>query len=187
MATIEPKWPTLSIIGPTKAGKTTLRSRLAFEFSPNTRTQRVSALVVSLQVSPPKYLAIIDGGGEVYAQQFKLAEICDRLCIVLDHNSSDSDPQIDQSRLADQAKFLAQIRHHLDEYKAGPKQWVHLLMNKRDLWEALDSSQSDILDRFCHEEAEKWRHAKHAETIEARRHSNNKPDDIAGFVAMLKK
>lgn len=56
--------PVLSIIGPTQTGKTTLRHRLAFSPAPLTRTQQITAYVTSLPMSPPRYVAVLDGGGE---------------------------------------------------------------------------------------------------------------------------
>src|SRR5712672_897833 len=64
----------ISIIGPTQVGKTTLRNCLAIDTAKATRTQEVGACVVALQTVPPSYVAILDGGGEQLAQQFRIAE-----------------------------------------------------------------------------------------------------------------
>jgi hypothetical protein len=115
LSDVSPAIPKLSIIRPSQTGKTTLKHRLSFDFSPLVRTQQITAKVVSLQTTPPRYIAILDGGGERYPQQFKLAEVCDCLCVVLDHNISDTDLAVSAARLSEHKAFLKQIRHHLDE------------------------------------------------------------------------
>jgi len=183
---IFPQITSLAIIGPTQAGKTTLKHRLSFDVAPPTRTQQASAYVTSLQTTPPRYIAILDGGGERYPQQFKLAEICEYLCIVIDHNISDTDPAVDQSRLHDHEAFLKQIRHHLDESNAPTKQWIHFLANKHDLWKCAAPEQRLSFDSFCKNEIEKWKQGRFAKTVDLYEHSNDTPNDIARFMALLK-
>jgi hypothetical protein len=183
---IFPRITSLAIIGPTQAGKTTLKHRLSFDVAPPTRTQQASAYVTSLQTTPPRYIAILDGGGERYPQQFKLAEICEYLCIVIDHNISDTDPAVDQSRLHDHEAFLKQIRHHLDESNAPTKQWIHFLANKHDLWKCAAPEQRLSFDSFCKNEIEKWKLGRFAKTVDLYEHSNDIPNDIARFMALLK-
>jgi hypothetical protein len=183
---IFPKITSLAIIGPTQAGKTTLKHRLSFDIASPTRTQQASAYVTSLQTTPPKYIAILDGGGERYPQQFKLAEICEYLCIVIDHNISDTDPAVDESRLHDHEAFLKQIRHHLDESNAPTKQWILFLANKHDLWKCAAPEQRVNFDRFCKNEIEKWKQGRFANTVDLYEHSNDIPNDIARFMTLLK-
>lgn len=181
-----PPIQSLAIIGPTQTGKTTLKHRLAFDVAPPTRTQQASAYVTSLQTTPPRYIAILDGGGERYPQQFKLAEICEYLCIVIDHNISDTDPAVDESRLHDHEAFLKQIRHHLDESGAPAKQWIHFLANKHDLWKCATPEQQMRFDRFCKSEIERWKQGRFAKTVDLYEHSNDISNDIARFMALLK-
>lgn len=184
---VSPAVQTLAIIGPTQAGKTTLKHRLSFDLVPSIRTQQASAYVTSLQTTPPAYLAILDGGGEKFPQQFKLAEVCEYLCIVIDHNMSDTDSTVDERRLNDHDAFLKQIRHHLDESGAPMKQWIHFLVNKRDLWKSATPEQKQRFDLFCKEEVEKWKLGRFAKTVELDEHSNDIPNDIARFMTLLKK
>jgi hypothetical protein len=183
---VYPPIPKLAIIGPSQAGKTTLRNRLSFDVSQLTRTQHITCYVTSLQTSPPKYLAILDGGGERFAQQFKLAEVCDYLCVVIDHNVSDSDSEIDKDRLAEHEEFLRQVKHYLDESHSREKLWVHFLINKHDLWVSETAKQRNKLDAFGRSETEKWRQAKRAKRVDYRPHSNNSADDLGQFMAVLK-
>ena len=176
----------LAIIGPGRAGKTTLRNRLAFDLSPLTRTQEISAYVASLQTHPQKYLAILDGQGDRFAQQFKLAELCDCLCIVIDHNASDSDAAIDPVRVSQHRDFLTQIKHHLDQSGAGKKQRTYILMNKRDLWASAPKDQQAALIEFVKGETEGWKNEKRAKKVDFRAHSNNIHEDVAQFMSLLK-
>jgi len=115
LGNVSPPLPTVAIIGATQAGKTTLKNRLAHEHTSTERTQSISAFIISLQTAPPIPIAILDGGGDKYAQQFKIAEICDYLCIMIDHNISDAEISVNKDRLSDHASFLKQVGHHLDE------------------------------------------------------------------------
>jgi hypothetical protein len=176
----------LSIVGISQAGKTTLRTRLAVDPSSHGRTQRMTAQVISLQTAPASYIAILDGGGERYPQQFKITEMCDYLCIVVDHNVSDSDTSINTARLAEHRAFLAQVRHHLDQVGRGPIPIVHFLLNKHDLWISAPAKKQHELLRFCADELQKWRDRKNAGDATYKAHSNEKPDDVAAFMSLLK-
>jgi hypothetical protein len=67
LAKVHPPVPTLGVVGPSKAGKTTLKSRLSHQPTPTERTQVVRAYIAPLVTTPVKYIAILDGGGESYA------------------------------------------------------------------------------------------------------------------------
>lgn len=179
--------PRLAIIGVSQAGKTTLRSRLAVEPVVRGRTQQMTAQVISLQTSPPTFLAILDGGGERFPQQFKLAETCDYLCIVLDHNQSDTLVPIERSRMEEHEAFLRQVRHHLDQAQAAPVKQVHMLLNKHDLWKQAPVKKQSELLKFCADEAKKWKDGKNAESSDFKSHSNENPEDIAQLMNLLKK
>jgi hypothetical protein len=186
LSNVSPSIPMLSIIGPAQAGKTTLRHRLSFDFSTPARTQQISAFVVSLQTSPPSFFAILDGGGEKLAQQFKIAQLCDCLCIVIDHNKSDSDPAIDVDRLSEHEEFLNQVKHYLDESKATPKLWTRFLINKHDLWSSAPPEERSKLENLCKGEVEKWQVGRRAERVDFCAHSNNATQDVAKFMNLLK-
>jgi len=184
---ISPKITTLAIIGPSKAGKTTLKDRLTFSVSGYVRTQDVTAHIVALQTTPPTFMAILDGGGEKYAQQFKIAESCDCLCAIIDHNASDTDASVDPQRLLEHEAFLKQIRHYLDENNSAPKRWVQFLVNKHDLWANASAGEQADLTKFCTDEVGRWRQGNRAARIEIANHSNSDASDISGFVDLLKR
>lgn len=184
---IHPALKKLSIIGQSQAGKTTLKNRLAFDRMPVRRTQNISAYIASLQTAPPTYIAILDGDGDRYSQQFILAEKCDLLCIVVDHNKSDAATLIDSLRTADHQSFLKQVKHHLDQAGVARKSWVQLLINKRDLWRTEPKSDQDKLVAIFASEAEEFQRGKYAEHVESQVHSNDIAHDVALFMEQLKK
>jgi hypothetical protein len=127
---VHPPIPKLSIVGASQTGKTTLRQSLSLGTEVIDRTQEITAVVLALNSSPPRYVAVLDGSGERSPQQFKILERCDLLCIVFDHNKSDIDPVVEDDRLNEHSLFLQQIGHHLDESGSGKKRWVHFLFNR---------------------------------------------------------
>ncbi len=183
---ISPPVMTLAVVGPSMVGKTTLKDRLSFTDSANIRTQDTSAYIASFQTAPPTYIAILDGGGERFSHQFKLAEQCQCLCVVIDHNASDSDIEIDAQRLEKHREFSRQIRQYLDDGSVARKIWVRLLINKHDLWGTLSVEKQKIISDFYTEELAYWRQGNRAASIEALVFSNEDASDVAKFVEKLK-
>jgi GTPase SAR1 family protein len=186
LSDVDPTPIKFSIVGPSMSGKTTLRNRLSFVAHEPTRTQSVSAQIVALQTAPPALIAILDGGGEKFAQQFDLAANCDYLCLLIDHNSSDVDTSVDRSRLDQHAEFLKQIRHFLDESRLPAKRSIRILFNKRDLWEKASQSDLDALKLFQENELRQWKEGSRGQDIAVQLHSNDNAADIASFIDYLK-
>lgn len=180
-----PPLPKLAIIGPADSGKTTLKSRLSFRAPPGTRTPWPSAYIAAVPSTPPGYLAVLDASEETYTQQFRMAEACDFLCIVMDHNAADATIALSPSRLKEQEVFLKRIRRHLAESPAGRKQWIQILINKRDLWQKSTPDERVAFDYLCAKEAGNWKERNLAETVESHPHSNRKAKDVARFTDAL--
>lgn len=176
------KIPSISIIGPSRAGKTTLRNRLSFLRNPTVRTNSLSVQIVSLPVAPTQYVALLDGGGHVYQHQFELAETCDHLCIVLDHNSSDTAPEPDGARIEKHADFLEQVSNSIREYRKSKLKTILFLWNKRDLWELGNEDSLAEFHEFQKETVASWRNANYASETFDTVHSNEVPDDVAKVV-----
>lgn len=122
----------VGLVGNSGAGKTTLANNLLGEDWPNSRTQNVGATVVRLP-RKDKNVALLDGSGEEYSQQFSVAEKADELIMLIDHNSSHNNSGLDQSRIKKHFEFADQLCRHLSA--AGGKRWsILVLVNKRDLW-----------------------------------------------------
>jgi hypothetical protein len=185
LADVWPRIPTIAIVGPSMAGKTTLKSRLSFRPTPHERTQTVTAYVISLPTSPQRYVALLDGGGEQFAQQFRIAEPAEYLCVVADHNSSDTDSAIDQRRVDAHAEFFRQIRGHLVESNSTGKERIEILVNKRDLWQSAPKDQRDAFERFWTAEERQWKDGRFGKIVALKAHSNEIPDDIAKFAQIL--
>lgn len=186
LSLVSDRLPRLSIVGPTMAGKTTLKDRLTLSPSDSMRTQKMTARVVATQTAPPSFIAVLDGGGEKYSQQFELAKHCDCLCLIVDHSASDVESRVDPERLSHHAEFLRQIRHYLDESGCPPKHWIRLLINKRDLWErAVDEERSQLVS-FYESELAHWKQWSRSRDVEVLLHSNDHPADIAAFYNIIK-
>ena len=186
LAGLHPSPMTFAIVGPSMSGKTTLRNRLSFIAPLPTRTQSVNAQIVALQTAPPTLIAILDGGGEKFAQQFDLAAKCEYLCLVIDHNSSDSETKVDLARLQQHAEFMKQVRHFLDENRLPPKKSIRILVNKKDLWQRASAADQDILKRFQDDELQHWKQGLRSRDIAVQPHSNDNSVDVALLVDYLK-
>ena len=188
LKSIHPPLLKLAVMGPSRAGKTTLKDRLMIRVSSGEkdRTQFVKAHIVSVPTSPPFFLALLDGRGENYSQQFKIAEPADCLCIVIDHNETDRDPTLIPNRWEKTTEFLKQVRDHLIEEGCAKKTWIRILINKRDLWEQNSVDDQQAFVDFCEQEAAKWRDGNFAEAVTLAPHSNEKPNDTAEFMTLLK-
>ncbi len=182
---VYPQILTLAIVGPSRAGKTTLKNRLSFQERPQQRTQSATAYIVTVPTTPLSYLAVLDGGGERYSQQFKIAEPSDYLCIVLDHNISDIDPTLSDERLSEIRDFLNQVREHLVEVKAPRKRHIEFLINKRDLWQLANTEQQNRFKQFCDEQIQKWRDGNIADSVQVYHHSNDNGDDMTRLMRVL--
>jgi len=182
---IDPPVFTLAIVGPSRAGKTTLKNRLSFRPRTDQRTQSITAQIVPIANVPKGYIAILDGGGEQFVQQFKICEKADCICIVLDHNETSEEQNVDNDRIRQQKEFLKQIRYHLTSAGCRPKKWIHLLLNKRDLWEK--SPDTSLMIDFVESELEDWKNGRYSNETELFFHSNESGDDIARLMAILGK
>lgn len=183
---LHPRPIALSIVGPSMSGKTTLRHRLTHTAASPTRTQTVTAQIVALPTPPPNQVALLDGGGEKFTQQFNLSANCEYLFLLLDHNASDTNSSVDPARLQQHAEFLQQIRHFLDENKVIAKRSIRILMNKKDLWQRASTEDQLRLKKFQDEELRRWSEGGRSSDIALLAHSNTDPNDVATLVQYLR-
>ncbi len=125
----------VALVGPSRVGKSTLLERLINKSPGNRRTTAAGFVVVPLAVKGQTLVAVLDGAGDLFHQQFAVADLSHVLLVVLDHNSSDQQPAVRDERLAEHAEFLRQLHTHVGAASSKPR-WVHLLTNKADLWDA---------------------------------------------------
>jgi hypothetical protein len=182
---IFPRVPTLGVVGPSKSGKTTLKNRIARLPDKGKRTQSLTAYIEPLATVPAQYLAILDGSGEAFAQQFEIASVADIICIVLDHNDSATEAVVSQDRLKENSEFLKQIRTYLVEKRQAPPGWVSILLNKRDLWENADNAAKASLLKFFDDEVRKWEQGAKGGTVSSGFYSNERAGDTADLVTRL--
>jgi hypothetical protein len=185
LAKIEPRVPALGILGVGVVGKTTLKNRLLqIPARGLTRTQRVTIHVSSLLRDPTTYFAFVDGGGDSNSQQFDVADHSNILVVLLDHDDIGGATQPNDDRLRAHVEFGKQLRDHLTNHsdRRGP---IHVLLNKRDLWEQADSDSRQALLAFFTEEAGLWK-AAFGDEVTSAEYSNDVPDDLANLIATIK-
>ena len=145
----------------------------------------MGAYIAALQTSPPRYVALIDGGGEEFAQQFRVAEFADALCVILDHNRRHDDSAIDTVRLKDSQEFQRQLLGYIKDARSGDKPLVWLMINKRDLWEKLGEPELRPLRDAIEAIRGDWAQSNLARDVVVSNHSNMNGDDVAAFHARI--
>jgi GTPase involved in cell partitioning and DNA repair len=186
LAELHPPVLKLGIVGDTRAGKTTLINRILQKPRPKDRTQGVGAYIAALQTSPVEYVALIDGSGEEFSDQFQIAERADVLVMLLDHNKSATVSQIDPDRISENRDFHRQIRTHLASVREGQsKDAVYILINKRDLWQQEAGEKQRELLNVVDQLAETWRTSALAQKVVVLRHSNLSQDDVSAFLTRI--
>jgi hypothetical protein len=183
LPSIYPRVPAVGVIGVGGVGKSTLKSRLLqLPAAKKEYTQNVTFHVSPLLHNHQTYVALLDGRGEWYDQQFDIAAQADILLILLDHNDIDStDPNPD--RLTAQRDFGTQVRGFLNNREIR-KKVVHLLLNKSDLWQKADGAKQEEIRSFFAEQVEGWRDAFGRAVTEAE-HSNDFPEDTANLIEVI--
>lgn len=182
---VDPSIPIVGIAGLSLAGKTTLLSRLVHAMAPQERTQTVTFRVLALQSSPPRFVAIVDGGGERVAQQFSIIERCEYLCAVMDHNEDGSSETLSPRRLESHREFWKQARILLEDRNLTTKKSILLIQNKRDRWQKAPGQEQKLLLDFFADEAAAWKNARLAGEVIIQPHSNESPSDISSLVSLI--
>jgi hypothetical protein len=175
----------MSVVGPTKAGKSTLVKAILSQVFPEERTSGLHAYVVVLPTSPVNYFIMLDGAGGEFSDQFEISRHSDIIIIIYDHDEGDDTEYLDQGRLAFMARFSDQLIGFMNNHKEKKTAWVHLLLNKRDLWERMEQRDERALLAFFAGEETKWKSAKVAASVTSERHSNLESEDIGILIRQL--
>ncbi|BAY46255.1 hypothetical protein SAMD00079811_38630 [Scytonema sp. HK-05] len=183
---VDPPLLKLGVVGPELVGKSTLLMRILHQTPAKVRTDTVHAYVTSLKIEPFHFIALLDGPGEMYANQFQVATPANILLIVLDHHASDNEKSIDEARIQKHIDFQKQLRWHLREQNNKPAS-IHLLLNKRDLWEKNSQNECIRLKKFLESEEKAWKDSNLVAQVTSAEHSNERPNDIAQLVSDLKR
>lgn len=155
----DPRPTRIGVIGLGSVGKTTLIDCLRHNVHQPERTQILYATICQFNLQPPNCIALLDGPGQERSDQFEVAAIADVLCVMLDHNSSNNEYTVDVERLNDHAQFMHDIRRHLTRLRPSVKEIdVHLLLNKKDLWnsEFVGDDSKRALLAFFDKEFQFW-------------------------------
>ncbi|NDW47050.1 GTPase domain-containing protein [Ruegeria sp. PrR005] len=175
----------VSIIGRSQAGKTTLKNRLKFNVEKTVRTEELEATVIALPTAPVQFVAILDGDGTKYRQQLAMAEACDFLIIILDHNSSDEENSFDEGRCAKHSEFLEQVSNSISKYRSERLRKILFLWNKRDLWQRSDAQNLKRFEEFTASVFKKWSESNFSETVMQRTHSNEDASDVSFVMSAI--
>jgi hypothetical protein len=183
LPSIYPRVPALGIIGAGAVGKTTLKQRiLQLPTSDQGVTQKVTFHISPLLHNHTAYIALIDGRGESYDQQFKIANQADIILVLVDHNDIETTGS-NADRLTAHRAFGVQIRNHLSRDKS-PKGAVHVLLNKKDLWQGTGTADQQKIRQFFASEVGLWE-AAFGERVSSAEHSNDVPNDTANLVKVI--
>lgn len=178
---IDPPILKLGIVGYTQSGKTTFLKQSLQKSPKTTRTSKVYAAIMALQTSPTVYVALLDGDGEQLPQQFEVAERADFLLVFMDHNQGDKKVAKSKERIEEHDRFLKQLEFHIK--KGGTHARIHVVMNKRDLWE--QSKSADELLKWFGGHVNQWERVGVAAEITSDVHSNIIAADIGKVIRLI--
>lgn len=180
---VDPPPLRIGIVGPSHSGKTTLMRGVADLPPLKERTVGVSARVVGISTMPDQPVALIDGGGQFYADQFKVAEAAQVLVIILDHNPSDTEQRLSTDRLTEHEQFATQLQKHLSS--GAKKRMVILLGNKSDIWGELSSADKATFEVFLRKLHEPWKSSALCDECVLMIHSNRSAADMTAVKRVL--
>lgn len=177
---ISPTMLKVGIVGSTQSGKTTFLQEILQQVPEPIRTNNVYASVVALQTTPPKYVALLDGDGDQFSQQFEVAENADFLLIFLDHSLGSKNIEKSTDRIKEHDVFIKQLISHI---KKGRIKRAHVLLNKRDLWESTDDAYT--LEQWFNTHIERLRQLGCIENVKHELHSNLISSDVSKIMRLI--
>ncbi|HJE67220.1 hypothetical protein [Pseudomonas oryzihabitans] len=172
----------LAVVGATQSGKSTFLSTTKHSVKPTTRTNKVQAEIMMLPGNPPAYIALLDADGREFVQQFEILKEADIVVIFVDHHVGATVRDKSEERLAEHNRFIEQIEPVLKRIASPPK--VHLLFNKRDLWETGPNS-ADLKQWFDGHVAA-WQRINLTNDFSFGFHTNNSTDDTAEVMGIIR-
>jgi len=173
----------MGIFGASKSGKSTFQEHAIISNTPNSVTHDLSAAMVALQTNPPRIIALLDGDGKKFSQQFNVVKHANVLFIFLDHNSTNTSDQLINERLQEHDEYLNQLEGYLKEEKDGIISQIHFILNKKDLWQ--NSQGKQTLLKWFTEIIEKWKNKNLAKKITYCEHSNIYANDINNLMSII--
>lgn len=185
VATLDPPPLRIGIVGPSYSGKSTLMHRIAALPLTNERTVGVFAMVVQMPTLHNRAVALIDGGGQYYTDQFRVAEDAEVLIVVIDHNQSETEKRLSDVRMDEHRQFARQLREKLK--KGAPKKLIVLLANKADIWRDISPEETAKFRAYIAEQHQVWASANLAQECVVAEHSNMSAEDMTVLTRVLGK
>lgn len=170
------------VVGASQSGKSTFFLKAQQLSKNSSRTNTVQAEILMLPGNPPQYVALLDADGKEFVQQFEILKDADFLILFVDHSISATDPSKSADRLADHDRFIEQVEPVIRRGRQLPK--LHLLFNKRDLWE--NSAEAPELLQWFDNHVADWRRINIASDLTFSAHSNNHTNDMANIMEMIR-
>lgn len=167
---------TIGIFGAESSGKSTYLSHAISSNQQPAVTQDTSATIVNLQTVPPRKIALLDGDGRTFSQQFNVVRHAKALIIFLDHTKDASDLAADSKRLEQHELYLNQLSSFLINESLSGFKLIHFVLNKRDLWEK--GTSKDQLDIWFDTIVNNWRGKNFSRNVIGSRHSNIYSSDV---------
>jgi len=175
---------TFGIFGAASSGKSTFLEHSITSNQNVPVTHDTYATIVSLQTTPPRVIALVDGDGKAFSQQFSVVKNSNALFVFLDHNDGNTDKTILDSRVNVHNEYLNQLNNYLRDESLPKFELIHFILNKRDLWE-LSQDKQNLIGWFNRIETE-WRAKNYAKRITTSFHSNNLASDINTLMNTIK-
>lgn len=142
----------IGIIGQTEVGKTTLIKNIIGEkYKTYKTTETVGAYIHNFSNTKDKYGAILDGAGQITAQQNQIASNSHILILMLDHNISSNSTSLDEERIEAHEQLIFQVYGELKLKQWTPKH-ILILINKKDLWLEAPADEQIELKNFVDEQ-----------------------------------
>ncbi|HBE9178344.1 TPA: hypothetical protein KNH08_001192 [Serratia fonticola] len=182
LATLDHPPIRLAVVGATQSGKSTFLSTTKHSAKSPTRTNKVQAEILMLPGNPPAYIALLDADGREFVQQFEILKDADLLIVFVDHHISATEKIKSDERLAEHNRFIEQIEPVLKRRVSPPK--IHLLFNKRDLWES--GPDSAELMQWFQRHVTDWKRINIANDFSFGFHTNNSTDDTAEMMGIIR-
>lgn len=170
------------MVGASQSGKSTFWKKAQHLSKIPPRTNTVQAEILMLPGDPPQYAALLDADGKEFIQQFEILKDADFLILFVDHNTGSTDPLKSIERLADHDRFIEQIEPVIRRGSTLPR--LHLLFNKRDLWQ--NGSETLELNQWFDKHVADWKRINIASELTFSVHSNNNTHDMANMMEAIK-
>lgn len=182
LASLEENLIRVVVVGASQSGKSTFLKNAQQLSTNSSRTNTVKIEILMLPGDPPQYVALLDADGKEFVQQFEILKDADLLILFVDHNASATDPSKSIERLADHNRFIEQVEPVIRRGRPLPK--LHLLFNKRDLWE--NGTEAQQLSDWFDNHVSDWKRINIATELTFSSHSNKDTSDMANMMGIIR-